>query len=100
LLGHVTVLANGTTVRQFTLIVDDYNGTGKPIEISTNTYGLGKPLMTSNQTYKPVIFHAWTFNGTVPGPTMRFTQGDHVQIKVSVTQNSLIQYICIQSIRE
>ena len=86
--GHVTVLANGTKVRQFTLIADDYNGTGKPIEISTNTYGLGKPLTSSNQTYKPVIFHAWTFNGTVPGPTMRFTQGDHVQITVSVTNDS------------
>jgi FtsP/CotA-like multicopper oxidase with cupredoxin domain len=35
-----------------------------------------------------VIFHAWTFNGTVPGPTMRFTQGDHVQITVSVTNDS------------
>jgi FtsP/CotA-like multicopper oxidase with cupredoxin domain len=86
--GHVTVLNNGTTLRKFTLIADDFNGTGKPIVISTNTYGLGKPLTSSNQTYKPVIFHAWTFNGTVPGPTMRFTQGDHVQITVSVTKDS------------
>ena len=22
-------------------------------------------------------FHAWTYNGTVPGPTMRMTEGDH-----------------------
>jgi len=86
--GHVSVLPNGTALRKFTLIADDYNGTGKPIEISTNTPGLGKPLTSSNQTYKPVIFHAWTFNGTVPGPTMRFTQGDHVQITVSVTNDS------------
>jgi FtsP/CotA-like multicopper oxidase with cupredoxin domain len=86
--GHVTVLANGTTVRQFTIIADDYKGTGKPIEISTNTYGLGKPLTSSNQTYKPVIFHAWTFNGTVPGPTMRFTQGDHVKITMINAKNS------------
>ncbi|HET7147599.1 MAG TPA: multicopper oxidase domain-containing protein [Candidatus Nitrosopolaris sp.] len=86
--GHVTVLNNGTTLRKFTLIADDFNGSGKPIVISTNTYGLGKPLTSSNQTYKPVIFHAWTFNGTVPGPTMRFTQGDHVQITVSVTNDS------------
>jgi manganese oxidase len=90
--GHVTVLANGTKVRQFTLIADDYNGTGKPIEISTNTYGLGKPLTSSNQTYKPVIFHAWTFNGTVPGPTMRFTQGDHVQIKFINANYSLFPH--------
>jgi FtsP/CotA-like multicopper oxidase with cupredoxin domain len=86
--GHVTVLANGTTLRQFTLITDDYHGTGKPIVISSDTYGLGKPMTSSNQTYKPVIFHAWTFNGTVPGPTMRFTQGDHVLIKVINAQES------------
>ena len=99
--GHVAVLNNGTTLRKFTLIADDFNGTGKPIEISTNTYGLGKPLTSSNQTYKPVIFHAWTFNGTVPGPTMRFTQGDHVQITVSVTNDSKfsLHYICIQYIQ-
>ena len=35
-----------------------------------------------------MIFHAWTFNGTVPGPTMRFTQGDHVQIKVINAKDS------------
>src|SRR5439155_24416840 len=29
--GHVTVLANGTTLRQFTLIINDYHGTGVPI---------------------------------------------------------------------
>src|SRR4028119_1895865 len=23
-------------------------------------------------------FNAWTFNGTVPGPTMRMVEGDHV----------------------
>jgi manganese oxidase len=86
--GHVTVLANGTTFRQFTLIADDYNGTGKPIVISTDTPGLGKPLTSSYQSYKPVIFHAWTFNGSVPGPTMRFTQGDHVQITVYVANDS------------
>src|SRR5712691_5232352 len=90
--GHVTVLNNGTTLRQFTLIADDYKGTGKPIVISTNTYGLGKPLTSSNQTYKPVIFHAWTFNGTVPGPTMRFTQGDHVQIKVINAKDSVFPH--------
>jgi hypothetical protein len=62
--GHLTVLGNGTIMRQFTLNADDdYNGTGTPIIISTNTYGLGKPLTSSNQTSKPVIFHAWTFNG-------------------------------------
>lgn len=27
-------------------------------------------------------YTAWTFNGTVPGPTMRMTEGDHVEITV------------------
>src|SRR4028119_1976258 len=27
-------------------------------------------------------FNAWTFNGTVPGPTMRMVEGDHVKITV------------------
>ena len=31
--GRVTVLNNGTTLRQFTLIADDYHGTGKHIVI-------------------------------------------------------------------
>ncbi len=86
--GHVTVLNNGTTLRKFTLVTDDFKGIGKPIEISTNTYGLGKPLTSSNQTYKPVIFHAWTFNDTVPGPTLRVTQGDHVQVTVINAKDS------------
>ncbi len=29
---------------------------------------------------KGVVFPAWTFNGTVPGPTIRCTEGDRVQI--------------------
>jgi hypothetical protein len=86
--GHVTVFNNGTTLRKFTLIADDFKGSGKPIVISTNTYGLGKPMITTNQTYKPVIFHAWTFNGTVPGPTLRLTQGDHVQVTVINAKDS------------
>jgi len=73
--GHVTVLKNGTTVRQFTLIADDYHGVGAPIKISLNKTD-------------PVIFHAWMFNGTVPGPTMRMTQGDHVQITVYNSKDS------------
>jgi manganese oxidase len=73
--GHVTVLNNGTVIRKFLLIADDYNGTGKPIPISLDRKD-------------PVIFHAWTFNGTVPGPTMRMTEGDHVQIKVENSKDS------------
>ena len=53
---------NGQTIRDFTLIVDE----NKTIPIS----GQGHTL------------NGWTFNGTVPGPTMRMTEGDLVRIKV------------------
>lgn len=64
--GHVSIYPNGTTVRRFTLIVDDYNETGKNIPI----------------TMEGLKFPSWTFNGTVPGPTLRMTQGDHVIVDV------------------
>ena len=53
---------NGQTIREFTLIVDE----NKTIPIS----GQGHTL------------NGWTFNGTIPGPTMRMTEGDLVRIKV------------------
>jgi FtsP/CotA-like multicopper oxidase with cupredoxin domain len=33
-------------------------------------------------SYEGHIFDAWTFNGTVPGPTIRVTEGDLVRIRV------------------
>ena len=90
--GHVTVFNNGTVLRKFTLFVDDFNGSGKPYPITTNQMD---PMFTgtyhyvANHTkYQPVIFHAWTFNGTIPGPTIRVTQGDHVQVTVETTKDS------------
>ncbi len=56
--GRVTALPNGTIMREFTLIALD-----KTIEIAPG-----------------VFFSAWTFNGTVPGPTIRATEGDKVHI--------------------
>jgi manganese oxidase len=58
--GRVSELPNGTTVREFTLIVRE----NKPVEVMDGGY----------------MFKAWTFNGTIPGPTMRMTEGDHVKI--------------------
>src|SRR5690348_4968110 len=55
--GHVTVFNNGTTLRRFTLVIDDYHGIGKNIPI----------------TKEGLQFPAWTFNGSVPGPTLRMT---------------------------
>ena len=60
--GHVSNDAAGKTVRQFTLIVDE----DQKIPI----------------TYEGHIFEGWTFNGTIPGPTIRVTEGDLVRIRV------------------
>ena len=56
--GRVSTNENGTTVRDFTIIAQDKN-----LEISPG-----------------VFFDTWTFNGTIPGPTIRATEGDIVRI--------------------
>jgi FtsP/CotA-like multicopper oxidase with cupredoxin domain len=60
--GHVSSSSNGQTIRDFTLIINE----NQKIPISDEGH----------------IFDGWTFNGTIPGPTMRVTEGDHVRIKV------------------
>ena len=70
--GHVIHYKNGTILRQFSLIVTE----NKPIPIS------------DIDTNDPVLFHAWTFNDTIPGPTMRMTEGDHVEITVYNSNSS------------
>ncbi len=57
--GEVSTLENGKTLREFTIIAED----DKVQEISPG-----------------VFFNVWTFNGTVPGPTIRATEGDIVRI--------------------
>jgi Multicopper oxidase len=57
--GRVSKFSNGTTLREFTLISED----DKVKEISPG-----------------VFYNVWTFNGTVPGPTIRATEGDVVRI--------------------
>ena len=57
--GHVSKLGNGTTVREFTLVADDR----QTKEISPG-----------------VFYNVWTFNGTIPGPTLRATEGDLIRI--------------------
>jgi manganese oxidase len=57
--GRVSELPNGTTLREFTLVSSD----DKVKEISPG-----------------VSYNVWTFNGTVPGPTIRATEGDIVRI--------------------
>jgi hypothetical protein len=57
--GKVSELPNGTTLREFTLVASD----DKVKEISPG-----------------VFYNVWMFNGTVPGPTIRATEGDLVRI--------------------
>lgn len=66
--GHLTFFSNGTTLRKFTLIIEENHSL--PITI---------PADTQN---KAVMFPAWTFNASIPGPTMRMTVGDHVEVTV------------------
>lgn len=56
--GRVYKGDNGTTIREFTIVVED-----KRLEVANGIY-----------------FDAWTYNGTIPGPTIRATEGDIVRI--------------------
>jgi FtsP/CotA-like multicopper oxidase with cupredoxin domain len=56
--GRVSELDDGTTLREFTIIAQD-----KTLEVSPG-----------------VFMDAWTFNGTIPGPTFRATEGDLIRI--------------------
>jgi hypothetical protein len=57
--GRVSELPNRTTLREFTLVASD----DKVKEISPG-----------------VFYNVWTFNGTIPGPTLRATEGDLIRI--------------------
>src|SRR5918994_1704418 len=77
--GHVSKDESGRTVRQFTLIVQE----NQEIPIS----------------YEGHIFDGWTFNGTIPGPTIRVTEGDLVRIRViNSNDNSHPHSLHLQSI--
>lgn len=57
--GRVSTLPDGTTLREFTLIAEDVE-----IEVSPGVH-----------------FNAWGYNGTVPEPTIRATEGDKVRVE-------------------
>ena len=57
--GQVSTLPSGQTLREYTIVAVD-----KDIEIAPG-----------------VFFPAWTYNGRVPGPTIRCTEGDHIRIQ-------------------
>lgn len=56
--GQVSTLSNGRKVRDYEFVAVD-----KEIEIAPG-----------------VFFPAWTYNGRVPGPTIRCTEGDRIRI--------------------
>jgi FtsP/CotA-like multicopper oxidase with cupredoxin domain len=56
--GKVSTLPNGQTLREY-----NFFAVTKPIEVVPN-----------------IQFEAWSYNGRIPGPTIRVTEGDHVRI--------------------
>ncbi len=56
--GRVSKMHDGTVLHEFTIIAED-----KTLEVSPG-----------------VFMEAWTYNGTIPGPTIRATEGDLIRI--------------------
>ena len=79
--GHVVkrFANNNTALRTFTLIAHDNQGFGNYVNVTKNATD-------------PVVFPAWTFNNSLPAPTMRMTQGDHVKINVINSNTSLFPH--------
>jgi FtsP/CotA-like multicopper oxidase with cupredoxin domain len=57
--GKVSTLPGGQTLREYKMYAED-----KEIEIAPG-----------------VFFPAWTYNGRIPGPTLRCTEGDRIRIE-------------------
>ena len=58
--GRISQLADGTTLREYTLVARD----DEIMEVSPG-----------------IFYNVWSYNGTVPGPTIRATEGDIVRVK-------------------
>lgn len=59
--GKVSTLPNGQTLREYEIAVIN-----KDIEIVPG-----------------IMFPAWTYNGRIPGPTLRATEGDRIRIRLT-----------------
>jgi FtsP/CotA-like multicopper oxidase with cupredoxin domain len=59
--GTTSRSANGQTVREYTLVARDV-----ALEVAPG-----------------IMFNAWTYNGSVPGPTLRATEGDRMRVHFS-----------------
>jgi FtsP/CotA-like multicopper oxidase with cupredoxin domain len=63
--GAVSTLPNGQTLREYVIVVVNKN-----IEVVPG-----------------IDFPAWTYNGRIPGPTLRATEGDHIRITMKNGSN-------------
>ena len=66
--GQVTTFQNGTTLRHFTIMAKEN------VTVPISNTGLK--------------LEAWTYNGSIPGPTMRMTEGDQIQITLINSKDS------------
>ena len=57
--GSISILPTGQTLREYEVVAEDRN-----IEVAPG-----------------VFFAAWTYNGQVPGPTLRCTEGDRIRVR-------------------
>ncbi len=57
--GKVSTLSDGTVLREFVIVAKD----DQIMEVAPD-----------------IFYNVWTFNGTVPGPTIRATEGDLIRI--------------------
>lgn len=57
--GRISNLPDGTTVRDYTLVASDKE---------------------TKEVSPGIFYNVWTFNGTVPGPTLRASEGDLVRV--------------------
>lgn len=80
--GHATFYNNGTTFRNYTLIIEENHKL---------------PITLPEDTGKSVMFPAWTFNSSLPGPTLRMTAGDRIAITV-INKGSMAHSLHMHSI--
>jgi len=59
--GQVSHLAGGQTLREYDIVV-----TNKDIEVAPG-----------------ILYQAWVYNGRIPGPTIRCTEGDRIRIRLT-----------------
>lgn len=80
--GHTTYYNNGTTLRKFALIIEESHNL---------------PITTKEDTNKSITFPSWTFNSSIPGPILRMTAGDHIEVQV-INKGSMAHSMHMHSI--